>query len=444
LLLINNINCSHHDDDDDDDEGNNDEQHHHQHPHDKDIEHQHKHQHEHEVEINHEHDHEHHDDEHEEKEQEHNHKHEHEHNHEHEAHDDEHEEEHSLLSVGIAHDHNKDNNNNDNNFSFTDYFYDASSISEVPADKSVCRPEDGVAFEDGTIYVSDCHDGLRKISADHRTSERFGNIIVDKANHDLPNGVFYDKRTDSFLVAIFVSGKIWEVDKKTQESKMIYQHPYGINDMVRDSRGTIWATVSTSSKNFAGFLVLKKMSEEAKQIPGQVLRIPQQEGGGYLPNSAEVLYTSAGFINGVTLDSAETYLFVAETVLNRILRFAVEADGTLSASSREVYARVPTWIDNIDMDENGYIFAGLPLLRGGCVVTPKSKSVLTFNLPNEASMEVDEASAEQLPAVLMKNWLQFYGTSMFLSHDKKKVFFGNARTQDNEFLTAFDFPLELN
>ena len=114
-----------------------------------------------------------------------------------------------------------------------------------PKDRSLHHPEDGKALADGSIIVGDEEFGLRIINKSGK-SRPFGKFKEAGWAHDPPkvvagpNGMFMEKDGRHLLLADVYSGRIYRVDTKTEETRMIYEHPFGINSVVRDSKGTIW------------------------------------------------------------------------------------------------------------------------------------------------------------------------------------------------------------
>ena len=96
--------------------------------------------------------------------------------------------------------------------------FDESMI--FPADRSLLRPEDGVALADGRVIVADQEHGLRLIAADgsHRP---FGNFAAAGYEHDPPdvvggpNGVTLEPDGGHVLVSDVFRGGIYRVDVAT-------------------------------------------------------------------------------------------------------------------------------------------------------------------------------------------------------------------------------------
>ncbi len=122
-----------------------------------------------------------------------------------------------------------------------------------PADRSLKRPEDGVALQDGRVVVADQVDGLRIISADG-SSRPFGKFADAGYLHNPPetvggpNGVTLEPAGTHILVADVFRGGLYRVDIATEATELVYQHQFGINTASGDRSGGIWFTQSTQNK----------------------------------------------------------------------------------------------------------------------------------------------------------------------------------------------------
>jgi hypothetical protein len=164
----------------------------------------------------------------------------------------------------------------------------------------------------------------------------------------------------------------------------------------------------------------------------------------YLPVSGDKAQTPAVevaanlyFANGIALDKAEEYLYVAETMMDRVLRYKVDTkSGTLI--NREVYQNVTT-PDNLKIDHNGNLWIASPIANKVFAVDNQCRSLHTvFSAPSAGNSRIQDEWAvrsrmgkplldllgpelsQPLPGVL---------TGMFWSHDRKTFYItglGNA------------------
>jgi len=252
-------------------------------------------------------------------------------------------------------------------------------VSFFPTDRSLTHAEDGVVLADGTIIVGDWNHGLVALSP-NGTKRPFGTFSAagfetkPSPNWGSPNGVSFEPDGRHILVADITTGAIYRVDSVTEKTTRIYDHPFGVNAVVRDSRGAIWFTQSTENPSGAGsearmFAAIEGMGD------GAVYRIASDQVGKPSP-MAERKVSSLDFANGIAFDEKRGRLYVAEIVRNRILSFAVNiTSGELS--DRKTLAEVPT-PDNLELSNDGKLWVASPFGNEVLIVDPdtgQSKSV---------------------------------------------------------------------
>jgi len=242
------------------------------------------------------------------------------------------------------------------------------STMVFPRDGSLMRPEDGVALADGRLIVTDQEHGLRLVEFDG-ASRPFGDLPAAGYAHRPPehsggaNGISLEPDGTHLLVSDVFGGAIYRVDVASGTTEKVYQHRYGINSAVRDSRGAIWFTQSTRNTPEAG----EARMWESVEIPrpdGAVLRL--EPGNGGMAEEAAVVVDSLLFANGLALDETSGLLYVSETVGARVLRYRVDLDnGRLS--ERSVYVD-STAADNLELDGEGRLWIASPLTNSILVV----------------------------------------------------------------------------
>jgi len=264
-----------------------------------------------------------------------------------------------------------------------------------PAAKGLARAEDGVVLADGRIVVVDQRHGLSVINADEsvRPFGKFaeaGYLHAPPENSAGPNGVAMEPDNVHLLVADVFTGAIYRVNIATEATQKIYAHPFGVNTAVSDSTGAIWFTQST--ENAAGpdseaRLLSVPMNQYVAD--GALFRIPPATPGAETP-AAQLVLDKLSFANSVVIDEKRGQLYLSETMADQVTGYTLSvADGVLS--DRRVVASVMT-PDNIEIDENGLLWAALPVRNEVVTINPETGEVApAFRAQTEAN---DTMSAE--------------------------------------------------
>jgi sugar lactone lactonase YvrE len=237
--------------------------------------------------------------------------------------------------------------------------FDSSMV--FPRDGSLMRAEDGVMLPGGRLLVADQAAGLRLVEQDG-TSKPFGDLPGAGYSHHPPehpggaNGVSLEPGGTHALVADVFGGAIYRVDVATGATEKVYQHAYGINTAVRDSKGTIWFTQSAMNTPEAGEGRMWA-AVDTPRPEGALLRLPMVDGKPAA--KAEVVVDSLWFGNGVAIDEANGKLYVAETVAGRVLRYDVDL-ATGAVSGRTVFVDSVA-ADNLELDGAGHLWVAVPL-----------------------------------------------------------------------------------
>jgi sugar lactone lactonase YvrE len=230
-----------------------------------------------------------------------------------------------------------------------------------PADRSLLRPEDGVVLPDGRLIVADQAHGLRLVLADG-THRPFGRFSGAGYFHEPPrapggaNGVALEPGGTHILVADVHHGGIYRVDIASEETELLYQHGFGVNMARPDGRGGVWFTQSTRNPRESGEAGI-----------WAALETPTPDGAVYYLPPARAGETSAAvrvadglfFANGIALDERAGYLYVAETMGGRVLRFRMDVAGGL-LSERTIALELPA-PDNIEFDPPSRLWIAVPL-----------------------------------------------------------------------------------
>ncbi|WP_390586180.1 SMP-30/gluconolactonase/LRE family protein [Erythrobacter sp. MTPC3] len=260
---------------------------------------------------------------------------------------------------------------------------DAGAFSFFPADRTLTHAEDGVVMPDGRLLVGDWDHGLVTLDQDG-TKRPFGDFAAagfrtrPDPQWNSPNGISFEPDGRHVLVADITGGHIYRVDTQTEEVVRIYDHPFGVNAVVRDLSGAIWFTQST--ENAAGANSEARMFAAADKPlgDGSVWRIAAEELGNPEPKAVKVV-DGLDFANGIVFDAARGRLYVNEIVASRILSFAVD-QATGALTDRRVLAALPT-PDNIELDVNGDLWVTSPFANAVYKVDPDTGDRQTIFAP---------------------------------------------------------------
>ena len=254
-----------------------------------------------------------------------------------------------------------------------------------PPDGGLARPEDGKALPDGRLVVADERYGFLLLEQDgsHRPFGQFkqaGYSHKPPESPGAPNGVFLEHDKRHLLVSDVYTGKIFRVDSKTEETKLVYDHLYGVNSVYRDRQGTMWFTQSADNPESNG----KGGLWVAGNTPvptGSVWKLPGH--GDEFAQNAEEVVGGLYLANGITMDKTETSLYVSESMMNRVLRFRVDTHRGV-VSDRENYQMV-YMPDNVAIDADNNLWIASHVENSVIVVDQKCRTVHTvFQAPSNS------------------------------------------------------------
>ncbi|MCX7982840.1 MAG: SMP-30/gluconolactonase/LRE family protein [Syntrophales bacterium] len=216
------------------------------------------------------------------------------------------------------------------------------------------RPEGVMVTDDGFVWAADGRGGLAKISPDNQT-EIVGGL------GGIPNGICFDQKGNC-IIANIGSGEVQKINPYRKESHtVLFREVEGKktpapNFPYVDTKGRLWVSNSTYRSDVQ-----------------DALQHPAPDGCIILYTEEKVKIVAEGiyFANGLALDKEEKYLFVAETMKRRVIRFPILPDSTLGPP--EVYG--PPFLgrlgfpDGIAFDEADNLWVTLPMENAIGIIT---------------------------------------------------------------------------
>jgi sugar lactone lactonase YvrE len=211
------------------------------------------------------------------------------------------------------------------------------------------------------LIVADQVYGLRLVEADG-SNRPFGKFADAGYLHSPPeivggpNGVSLEPSGTHVLVSDVFRGGIYRVDITTEATERVYQHSYGVNVARRDRAGGIWFTQSTRNSAERGEEELFRAVAVA--IPdGGLFYLPPAQAGE--DPTAVPLVEGLNFANGIALDEAAGYLYVAEMMASRVLRFHIDVEtGQVSDQTTALEVDHP---DNLELDGHNRLWIASPI-----------------------------------------------------------------------------------
>ncbi len=218
------------------------------------------------------------------------------------------------------------------------------------------RPEGVMALDDGSLYAADGRGRCARITRDGETTF-FGYL------GGAPNGICVD-RGGNCIVANIGNGEVQSVSSDGRHEVLMTEaggkRIIAPNFPFVDSQERLWVSNSTDLPDIDA-----------------ALRRPVADGSVVLieKGRSRIVAGEIYFANGVAVDAEEKFLYVAETMKRRILRYRIGEDGSLAM--REVYgpemlARLG-FPDGIAFDDHGNLWITFPTWNAVGYITPERK-----------------------------------------------------------------------
>jgi sugar lactone lactonase YvrE len=219
--------------------------------------------------------------------------------------------------------------------------------------RDLVRPEGVMALKDGTVWTSHGEGHCTRIASDG--SQR----VVGELGGE-PNGICID-RDGSVIIANIGNGKVQRLFDDGR-SELITDSMDGRpmptpNFPHVDSLGRLWVTNSTTLR--------RHFDATRHPVPdGTLCRV---ENG-----KTRVLAEGIQFANGCTLDADEKFVYVAETMDQRVVRYPINDDGTVGRPENYGPQFGPDGHpDGIAFDAEGNLWVTLVVMNALGIITPK-------------------------------------------------------------------------
>lgn len=292
----------------------------------------------------------------------------------------------------------------------------------------LARPENVLAERDGTLWVPDARGSLTRIDPDG-TLTTIGTVGGESNGFTLsPDGQF-------FYVAHIGHGYVYKMDRAGNHEVILSEidgRPLGVpNDVIFDSKGRMW--ISISSRANPWFL-----AAAAPRPDGYIILWDEQ--------GPRIVADGIYFTNEIRFNADESYLYAAETMKSRIIRFPVNADGRLG--EREVVGPDSlgegAYVDGFALDQEGNVWVATIIRNGLMLITPDGHAHTVFEDVNEAALanatalvEANALTPEAMFACVGPR-LQFPASITFAGPDLRTVYMGSLAMP---YLVSFRSPI---
>lgn len=240
---------------------------------------------------------------------------------------------------------------------------DLSAVTQFSHD--LHRPEGAMVAKDRTIWAADSRGGCTRITPDGQPT-LVGNL------GGMPNGICLDTE-GNVIVANIGSGQV-QCLRPDGSHIVLATHADGHaltapNFPYLDRQGRIWVSHSTDTE--------PRRSALFEPRPDGAIAVIEN-------GQARLAATEVYFANGLTLDEAEAYLYVAETSTIRIMRFPLRPDGSLGP--REQFGPPlgeNAYPDGVSFDQAGNLWVTMPFRNAVGVLTPEADWHIVLEDPSE-------------------------------------------------------------
>ncbi len=277
------------------------------------------------------------------------------------------------------------------------------------------RPESILAMPDGTLYVSDNRGGVTRVRPD-------GTQDLIPVPIQEVNGITMDGHGNLYLADID-GGRVFKLMPDGHYEMILSEFegkPLGpVNYVFVDSRDRLWISVMTVEQPW--------FAAAANPRPDGYILLMDAQGVRKVADGVTMP-------NEIRLDAKEEYLYCAETMAKRIVRFKVlDDDGNLGPM--EIYGPsdlgMGGYVDGFTFDAEGNVWVAMVLRNGLVIITPDGQAHTVFEDPNDSALEAAQAAVESgtlTPEGMFAcvgPRIQFPTSITFCGDDLKTVYMGS-------------------
>ncbi|RLA02689.1 MAG: SMP-30/gluconolactonase/LRE family protein [Gammaproteobacteria bacterium] len=280
--------------------------------------------------------------------------------------------------------------------------------------QGLARPESILAEKDGTLWTDDSRGSLTRINADGKMTT-VGTIGGE------PNG-FALAADGHFYIPNIGDGNVYKMDKDGNHEIFLSEidgKPLGApNYVFIDSKDRLW--ISISSRELPWFKTINTPTPD-----GYIILVDD--------NGPRIIADGIYFPNEIRMNEDETFLYVAETMKARMIRYPVNQDGSLG--EMEVFGPENLgeggYIDGFTFDADGNVWVTTIIRNGIGLITPDGDYHVVFEDVNQVALDAAIKAMEngvmspELMFACVGSTVQFPVSITFGGEDLKTVYLGS-------------------
>lgn len=282
------------------------------------------------------------------------------------------------------------------------------------------RPESVLAEPNGALWCSDARGAVTYIAPDGAQT------LLGAQGHE-PNGLAMSADRSTLYIANIGDGRVYRMDRAGNEQVKIDgvdgQSPLGAANFVFiDRQDRLW--ISVSSRGLPWWPAVQQPRPD-----GCIVRVDA--------TGAHIVADGLYFPNEARMNHDESFLYVAETMKRRIVRYRVLPDGSLGAQEIAPPGDLGhgAYVDGFAFDVEGNLWVTLVVRNEVVVVTPEGEVHTILSDVNQAAVEnvaaklEDGALTPQEMFACAGSYLQLPTSIAFGGPDLRTVYIGSLGMQ---------------